>query len=100
MIFKIFFIAVLSLPLFVPFADENKKDDATVEQSEGLYIFIMSKPVAETNYLGTLKVGSTITDNPLHTLIKKCRKEYPGAEALIIDDVNLQKAKANAVTFK
>ena len=79
---------------------EDKKPLANVEQVEGIYIFLLSKPVTPTEYLGSVKVGSTITGNPLNVLIRKCKKEYPQAEALIISDPDLQKAKADAVKFK
>ena len=78
----------------------TNKAAATADQEQGMYIFIKSKPVTETVYLGKVTVGLRVTGDPLSTLIKLAKKEYPDAEALIINETDLQKAKADVVKFK
>lgn len=75
-------------------------DTATADQSEGLYIFHYSKPVAEFEVLGTLKLpGLTYSeraDKCLETLIKRAKKDFPRVEALL---VNSEFSKAECIKF-
>lgn len=65
---------------------------ATVNQVQGVYIFVESEPVNTYIYLGTVKntvtFGSGQFDDVKKTLLKKAKKEYPGANGLIIHFVN------------
>jgi hypothetical protein len=63
------------------------KNAATVEQIEGLYIYHLSNPVAEYDYIGTYKIGMILDNTPdlcLNKLIKKTKEQYPQAQAIII----------------
>lgn len=74
---------------------------AEVQKIQGLYIFFASKPVAPTEYLGTVKVKMTSDSESttrLNKMIKNCKKEYPQAEALIFNQIDF--SMADAVTFK
>lgn len=78
-----------------------EKDDATVEQQEGLYIFVHSKPKRAYEYLGSVKKNLSVTGQPdemLPALIRKAKKEHPDAEAIIITSMNME--KADAIKFK
>lgn len=74
---------------------------AQPEQMEGLYIYYKCKPVSETEYIGTVKTGITWGASPhefLNKILKKVKADYPAAQAVIITDVDMQ--KADAVKFK
>jgi len=65
---------------------EAKKQTAEAKQNGGLYIFFASEPVLETEYLGTVRSGSPMDgyfSSRLEILIKKAKKDFPEAEALI-----------------
>jgi len=76
------------------------KNHALVEERQGINVFILSKPQSNYDYLGTIKVGMRVTADPLSTLIKQCKKEFPAADGIIISDPDLQKAKADCIKFK
>lgn len=80
---------------------DTEKEKATVEQMEGLYVFIKSKPTAENDYLGSVKKSLALTGNPeemLNAMIKKVKKEYPNADGIIFTSVSMD--KADAIKFK
>lgn len=80
---------------------DSDKEKANVEQMDGLYIFIKSKPVAENDYLGSVKKSLALTGNPeemLNSMIKKVKKEYPSADGIIFTSVSMD--KADAIKFK
>jgi hypothetical protein len=82
--------------------DENKKNIASVDQVEGVYVFMFSNPVAPYDYLGTVKKSgiemSGQPDERFKALLKHCKKDYPQAEAIIIQDADMK--KADAIRFK
>ena len=76
-----------------------KASTGEVNTIEGLYIFTDAKPVKETEYLGSVKIGFAVSGSYqeiINKLAKKVRKEYPAAQALIFDGND----KAQAVKFK
>lgn len=73
----------------------------TVEQREGIYIFLCSKPVAATEYIGSIKKSFAISGAPdemLNAMVKKCKKEFPTAQAIIFTTAAMD--KADCVKFK
>ena len=67
---------------------ESKSNTAEVDQIQGYYIFAKCKPVKEYDYLGTVKgptIGNHEFDNLVELIVKKAKKEYPDANALIFD---------------
>ena len=77
---------------------EPKNATAEVDQFAGIYVFKDSKPVKETEFLGTEKVGFSMSgsyEDVRDKMIKKVRKDYPSAEAIILRD-----GKADVVKFK
>lgn len=73
---------------------------AQPDQVQGLYIYYKSKPVSETEYLGTVKAGITWSGSPaqlLNKLLKKVKDDYPAAQGII---VTADMDKADAVKFK
>lgn len=83
------------------FAYDSKKSTGEVEQYEGLYIFTDCKPVMETEYIGTVKssFGSQYQD-VRDKLIKKAKKDYPEAEALVLTLKSGGTDKCDVVKFK
>lgn len=76
---------------------DNNKALGSVEQKEGIYIFILSKPVQEAQYLGSVKKGMAWTGQPeemLNSMMKKMKKEYPSADALVFTTIGMDKADA------
>ncbi|MBX3165084.1 MAG: hypothetical protein KF900_11450 [Bacteroidetes bacterium] len=98
----------MTLTLSVAFtvADyEPKKATAEVEQIQGFYIFVKSKPVKEYEFIGTVKgpaFGNHEFDNLVELMIKNARKDFPSANALIFDGAIKQthNTKVSAVKMK
>ena len=91
-------VAGIFLTAFKFLAD---KGAATVEQKEGLYIFICSKPTAEYEYLGSVKKSMALSGQPaemLNSMIKKVKKDYPKADGIIFTSPDMD--KADAIQFK
>lgn len=97
---KLLAAILLSLILF-GFQTATEKSDATVDRREGLFVFIMSKPKADNEYLGSVKKSISLTGEPeemLDAMIKKVKKEYPSADGIIFTTVAMD--KADAIKFK
>lgn len=76
-------------------------DKALVDQKEGIYIFMLSKPVAQYEYLGSVKKTVSWSGEPeemLNGIIKKVKKEYPRAQGIVFTSVDMN--KADAIIFK
>jgi hypothetical protein len=74
---------------------------AMVEQQQGVYIFMLSNPTSTYEYLGSVKKGIAWTGQPdemLNSMIKKIKKEYPNADAIIFTSIDMD--KADAIKFK
>lgn len=79
----------------------DTKASATVNQIEGLYIFIQSKPASEYDYMGSVVKGTAWSGKPeemLNAIIKKVKKEYPQATGVIFTNNDMD--KADAIKFK
>lgn len=102
---KIVSIMLLSSLTIIGFACTIKtiidKSPAIVEQDQGVFIFIKSKPVAEYQVLGSVKKGFALTGSPsemFKSMVSKCKKDYPQADGLIFNSIDLD--KADCVKFK
>jgi hypothetical protein len=97
-----FALAALAVSLlFMSFQNEPAKSTATVDQKEGVYIFMLSKPAAGYDYLGTVQKVIAISGKPdemLTSMIRKAKKEYPSADGIIFTSVNMD--VADVVKFK
>jgi hypothetical protein len=95
-------IGLLSVVLiFTAFTNSSEKSKSIVDQKEGLYIFILSKPVTEYEYLGSVKKVLAWTGKPdemLNSMIRKVKKEYPKADGIVFTSVDMD--KADAIQFK
>lgn len=97
------FVAGIAIVSFFSFKMmyETKKSTAEVEQQQGLYIFIQNKPVLTYDYLGSVKKTLAWSGQPgemLNSMIKKVKKDYPSADAIIFTTVSMD--KADAIKFK
>ena len=86
-----------------------KKNEATVEQYNGLYVFVDSTPKAEYKFLGNVAAGSglgkaltgaTEYDQKKNKLVKKAKEDFPEADAVIVHFVKGGKDTADAIKFK
>ncbi|MEI8201459.1 MAG: hypothetical protein WCH34_00490 [Bacteroidota bacterium] len=84
---------------------EPKKCTGEVQQLEGYYIFVDSRPVMEYEYLGTVK-GAVISfgggqyTTIRNKLIKRAKKDYPRADALIFTFIDGGIDKVDVIKFK
>lgn len=77
----------------------NTKGTATVNQVQGMHIFIQSKPATEFDYLGTVSSASMVKslkeDDIVPHMIKRAKEAYPTADALVfVSGTNLCKMDA------
>lgn len=95
-------ISILLLLSVSSFAQEADKSLAKADIQQGLYIFMLSKPVSEYEYLGSLhKKGLVWTGQPkemLNIMIRRTKREYPEADAIVI--TNLSMDMADVIKFK
>lgn len=93
---KIALILTVTL-LCVAFKLEVDKTSATVNQDSGISIFILSKPKAPYTSLGNVKVKLTMSGSPSELYskaLKKCKADYPLADGIIFNSIDLDKAEA------
>jgi len=93
---------VLLAFLLLSFIYSSDKSAATAEQREGIYIFMLSKPAAEYQHLGSIeKKGIVMSGKPeemLNTMLRKAKKDYPQCDGIIFTNVDMY--KADCVKFK
>jgi hypothetical protein len=81
---------------------QSKKDIASVEQAQGMFVFLQSKPLAEYEVLGTVKkTGLVWTGSPkemYRTLLRRAKKDYPNCDGIIFEDIDME--HATCVKFK
>ena len=96
------FLSVLVITFLTAFKfSGDNKAMGTVDRQEGLLIFMLSKPVAEYDYLGTVKIKAAWTGEPsemLNIAIKKVKKEFPQCEGIVFTTLAMD--KADAIKFK
>jgi len=97
----------ISFSAFFAFTIVNyqiKKSIADVDQIQGLYIFVDSKPVMDYEYLGTVKSTVSLGDGQYtgvrDRIIKKAKKDYPQADGIIITFKTGGTDKGDAIKFK
>lgn len=99
----IYFVAGMLVTSLLSFKIQEaiRKDSATVDQIQGVYVFIHSKPNKEYEYLGSFNpkvVPSSDAKPVINYLIKKGKENYPQADGIIFTDDKLQ--KADMIKFK
>lgn len=94
-------IAIVLMLVIVSFRSDTDKSLASVDRVDGYYIFIMSKPEAKYEYMGSVNKSIALTGKPeemFKGIIKKIKKEYPRADAIMFTSIELD--KADAIKFK
>lgn len=96
----------MGLTTLVSFTSYNyvlRNNTSEVDQLQGYYIFVNSKPVMEYKYLGTVKCvlpfGISEYSDIRDRLIKKATKDYPQADGLIFTFKN-KNSGCDAIKFK
>ena len=93
---KTIIISAIAIIGILGFKFATQKDSATVEQKEGIYIFMFSKPTAQYDFLGSVKkTGIVMSGSPeemFKTILKRCKKDYPSANGLIFTSVDMEHA--------
>jgi hypothetical protein len=89
----------MSIGLCAQTNSQTEKAKAIVIFDQGLYIFILSQPTSQYDYLGTVKKSPMGTwvgfpREMYNGLIQKMKKKYPQADGLIISDIKMRKADA------
>ena len=102
---KIIFSAIIFIAVGFSVKHNSEKAQATVNQVQGVYIFIDSKPVADYTYLGTVDTKGVVSSNPQYTvvrdkLIKRIKKDWPAADGVIFSFNAGGKDHADAIKFK
>lgn len=96
----------LSLILLVAFSlnkQEVKNNAAEVNRVNSVYVFTDSYPIKQYEVLGHVKVAATWDgsyESSRNQLIKKAKKEFPNAEAIIIYPNHNGTDKADVIKFK
>lgn len=100
--FSILTILILLLFSAPSFAQEADKSLAKADIQQGLYIYMLSKPVSEYEYLGSIKKGGfVISGQPkemLNIMIRRTKRDYPDADAIIITTLSMD--MADVIKFK
>lgn len=105
-IFKLSIVVLITALTSFTVSEYIVKDStAEVEKIEGYLIFAKSRPVKEYEHLGTIKgptIGSHEFDKLVASVIKKVKKEYPKADAILFDGVIRQthNTRVSAIKFK
>lgn len=101
--------AILALFAFNSISYDTTKATATVQQLQGVYIFVDSKPVAEYKYLGTVKlsrkenrqqINSGQYQNVRDALLTRLKKDYPAADGAIFSFYDGGADQVDAIQFK
>ena len=96
-----FYIAAAVLFRCIAFKKSASTNKAEVNSIQGMMIFTDSKPVADYKYIGTVSL-SAISFNEQYQevrdkLIKKAKKQYPDANAIILQLSNDGNNKADVI---
>lgn len=97
----LYFFGVCCLLTLIALRSPGEKNIGTVEQQQGIFIFILCKPVAEYEYIGSIQQKAAWTGQPsemLSGMLKKLKKEHPEANGIIFTSLDMD--KADCVKFK
>jgi predicted small secreted protein len=99
-------IVGISITMLISAGMENyviNKNTANVEMYQNVRIFTDSRPLAEYEYLGTVKITISFSGQytPLrNSFIKAAKKKYPDCEGIILNFVNGGTDTADVIKFK
>jgi len=98
-------VLLLTCLLAIRPAPGGDKEMARVNQQQGCYLFVDSKPTADYTFLGTVKtsavhLGSSQYQGVRDLLIKKIKNDYPDADGIIFNFESGGNDHADAIKFK
>jgi len=86
---KKLFVALFAFVSVGCFAQDGKEVFAVPESNQGFYIFCLSKPAGNYEFLGAEKIKLVaLSSAECEARIIKRAKEYPGANGLILKGAN------------
>lgn len=101
---KIFLILAAAAAISFTAKKTDNKALAEVNQINGLFLFVESKPAGEFSYLGSVKstgiTGGSQFQSVRDRLIKKVKSEWPDANGIIFHFVNGGTDRADAIILK
>lgn len=84
--------------------NNSDKGIATVNQINGVYIFVDSKPAAQYDYIGSIEIKRSKYGEQYEpvrdAMLKEIKKQFPQADGAILHFVNGARDKADAIKFK
>lgn len=98
-------LVILSIIFLTAFTGKTFDNaDATVNQVDGLFLFVDSRPANNYKYLGSVKYNNILQGNPQYTvirdaLIKRVKKDWPDANGVIFHFSSGSADKADAIRF-
>lgn len=76
---------------------EPNKDLAKVEQIEGIYVFVYSKPAGNYKFVDKINMPEFVMSGKsaemIRTAVRRCKKQLPSANGIIFTNDNLTKAE-------
>ena len=102
---KVIVITALFAVALLTSAKILKMNEATVNQEQGIYLFVESTPTSEYVFLGDVKQtynwgGSGQFGDIKKDLLKRCKKQYPNANGIIFHFVENGTDRADAILLK
>lgn len=94
-------LIVLSFLSFISYSNKAASEASAIN---GIYIFTDSKPLAEYEVIGEVKIGFGSFNNSTYAearnrLIELCKRDYPTGEGLLINAEKVS-MKAKVIDFK
>lgn len=76
------------------------KSQGTVTSQKGVYIFLLCKPSAENEYLGTVEkfIPADTQEYQIEEMVDKAKKKYPNAQGIVFSSLKLD--RADVIKFK
>ncbi len=90
--------------LIIKFKENStNKNQAKVNQYQGVYLFVDCEPNKENQYIGTVKITTSFTSSQYSALrdklLKKCKNSFPEAKGIIIKFVSGGTDTGDAIKF-
>lgn len=101
---KIFVSFIIVCAVGFTVKHDSEKASAIVNQYQGIYIFVDSKPASAFDYLGTVEVKRS-KHGPQYepvknALLKAIKEKYPNANGAVLQFVNGAADKADAILLR
>jgi hypothetical protein len=91
-------ISVALLFAFAPKSMNDSKGMALVDQEQGLYIFIRSKPAGDYKFLGKVNMPEIVWNGKpkemMNIAVRRSRKQFPEANGIIFQSESFDKVEA------